>query len=94
MNQTLATRARAESILRHASANRPYRPMPREQVTQLLHTCGDLAKVLAQADPADKMDLYRQLGLTLTYDVGKHNVLVEMLPDQDRRPSVSVRGGT
>lgn len=33
----------------------------------MLTELGDLARVVVQADPADKADLYRDLGLRLTY---------------------------
>jgi hypothetical protein len=47
----------------------------------------------------DKAELYRALGLTLTYDVSTHEIRVEMRLDPDHRPqnrgvSVGVRRGT
>lgn len=38
----------------------------------------DLAAAVRQAKAADKAEIYRRLGLALTYDSGKQKVLVEM----------------
>jgi hypothetical protein len=39
-----------------------------EQITALLGDIGDILTALADADPRDKAQVYRQLGLRLTYD--------------------------
>ncbi len=41
---------------------------------------GGLLSVLRQADPADKAEVYRQLGLHLTYDHETQTVLAETRP--------------
>lgn len=52
-------------------------------------TDADLAAAVRQAEAADKAEIYRQLGLALTYDSGKQKVLVEMNLDQH---SATTRG--
>ena len=37
----------------------------------MVKALGDLMTVLSEADPADKAEVYGQLGLTLTYDPGR-----------------------
>jgi hypothetical protein len=36
--------------------------MTRQEITTMMNGLGDLALVVVQADPADKADLYRELG--------------------------------
>ncbi len=52
--------------------------MTPEVITAIVHTLGDLVKVLAQAAPADKMKIYKELGLRLDYDVNTRTVAVEV----------------
>ena len=72
--------------------------MSRDGIARLVRSIKDLAAVVRQAEPEDKAEIYRQLGVRLTYDSGKHKVLAEMRLDQHsheaRGPSVRVRGGT
>jgi site-specific DNA recombinase len=62
---------------------------------------GGLMTVLSEADPADKADVYGQLGLTLTYDPAARRVKAEARPESimyvgtcPRGDSVPPRGGT
>jgi hypothetical protein len=41
---------------------------------------GDIAAVLADADPADKVEIYRRLGLQLTYEPAHQQILAEAMP--------------
>lgn len=41
--------------------------MTPDDVTVIVAARGDLARVVHDADPADKAETYAQLGLTLTY---------------------------
>ncbi|MET8329714.1 recombinase family protein [Streptomyces sp. NPDC005181] len=67
--ETQAHRARAEAVLRTA-ARGPAGPMSREEITRLVDSIKDLAAVVSTADPADKAEIYRQLGLRLSYTPG------------------------
>ncbi|AGP54085.1 hypothetical protein M271_12445 [Streptomyces rapamycinicus NRRL 5491] len=72
--------------------------MSRDEIARLVRSIKDLATVVRQAEPEDKAEIYRQLGLRLTYGSGKHKVLAEMRLDQHSReargPSARVRGPT
>ncbi|MDX3229716.1 hypothetical protein [Streptomyces sp. ME19-01-6] len=97
ITETQARRARAEAELRASSKTAGAR-MSRDEIARLVRSIKDLAAVVRQAEPQDKAEIYRQLGVRLTYDSGKHKVLAEMRLDQHSREarelSVRVRGGT
>ncbi|MEW2144070.1 hypothetical protein AB0869_14785 [Micromonospora vinacea] len=61
-----AERARAEAELRTIAGTTPRR-MSRAEISALVAALGDISTVLRDADPADKAEVYRQLGLRLTY---------------------------
>jgi site-specific DNA recombinase len=46
---------------------RPARRMTREQIRDLVTSLGEIIGVLREADPADRAEVYQQLGLHLTY---------------------------
>jgi hypothetical protein len=55
-------------IYRHPHSSRSgARRMSREEITALVDEVADAVAVLRQADPADKAEVYRQLGVRLTY---------------------------
>ena len=60
INAAKADRARAEGELRNLGTRTR---MTRQEITTMMNELGDLARVVVQADPADKADLYRELGL-------------------------------
>lgn len=95
--ETQARRARAEAELR-TNTKSPGGRMSRDEIARLVRSLSDLAAVVQQAEPEDKAEIYQQLGLQLTYDSGKHKVLVEMTLNQHfpatRGLPVGVRGGT
>ncbi|MFC7266081.1 hypothetical protein [Streptomyces lutosisoli] len=95
--ETQARKARAEAELRTTTKG-PGARMTRAEITRLVRSISDLAAVVRQAEPRDKAEIYRQLGLALTYDSGKQKVLVEMNLNQHaaatRGLPVGVRGGT
>lgn len=97
ITETQARQAKAEAELRTASKG-PGARMSRDAIARLVRSIKDLAAVVRQAEPEDKAEIYRQLGVRLRYDSGKHKVLAEMRLDQHsheaRGPSVRVRGGT
>ena len=53
----------------------------REEITSLVTALGDLIQVLRDADPADKAEVYSQLGLTLTYHPEDKRVIAEARPE-------------
>jgi site-specific DNA recombinase len=48
--------------------------MTRDQIASIITTLGDIPAVLKDADPADKAEIYSQLGLRLTYRPGQRIV--------------------
>ncbi len=97
ITETQARRARAEAELRTVTKDQGAR-MSRDEIACLVRSIGNLAAVVRQAEREDKAEIYRQLGLTLTYDSGKQKVLAEMDLNQHssapRGLPVRVRGGT
>ncbi len=57
-----------------------------DEIEQLVETLGGMVTVLNHADPEDKLEVYRELGLTLTYDHTKRTVQAETRP----KPSMCV----
>jgi site-specific DNA recombinase len=57
--------------------------MTREEISTVLAELGDLARVVVQAEPADKAKLYRELGLKLTYRLQKQIVEAMVTPGLD-----------
>jgi len=51
--------------------------MPRDRLAALVNGLGNLLDVLASAAPQDKAEVYRKLGLQLTYDPARRVVTVE-----------------
>ncbi|MBI0382084.1 hypothetical protein JBE27_38925 [Streptomyces albiflaviniger] len=45
--------------------------MSRDEIARLVRSISDLAAVIQRAEPEDKAEIYRRLGLRLTYDSGK-----------------------
>jgi len=66
------------------------RPRPDHQVKALVTGLHDIVAALAAADPTDKADLYKELGVTLRYDPSG-TVAVKVQP---RGATVRVGGGT
>jgi len=54
--------------------------LARQQIKALVDALGGLLAVLRAADPADRAEVYKQLGLRLTYDRVSHTVLAETQP--------------
>ncbi len=78
MSETQARRAVAEARLRKPSGRRR---MTRDEITSLVTALGDVIRVLRDADPADKAEVYSRLGLTLTYHPGGKRVIAEVRPN-------------
>ena len=67
----------AEARLRQGSGRQR---MTAEGITRVVASLRDLMGVLAAADPADKAQIYSQLGLALTYGPGSQTVRAEARP--------------
>jgi hypothetical protein len=52
--------------------------MSPEEITAVVTALGDLVKVLNEADPLDKIKIYEELGLRLTYNLAANAVDVEV----------------
>jgi hypothetical protein len=68
--------------------------MTQAEITSLVTTLGDIAAVLRNADPADKAEVYRRLGLRLTYQPETQTVRAEADLSAHRGVMVRVRGST
>ncbi|MFG2068115.1 hypothetical protein ACGFKZ_14815, partial [Micromonospora tulbaghiae] len=67
--------------------------MSQGEITTLVTALGDIATVLRNADPADKAEVYRQLGLRLNYQPETQTVRAEVDLSAHRGVIVCVRGG-
>ncbi|MEV4538992.1 hypothetical protein AB0J82_34990 [Asanoa sp. NPDC049518] len=65
-----------------------------EQITAIIDELGDLIDALRHAEPEHKLEVYRNLGLHLTYDPETRTVRAQIDLEPHRWGSVSVRGGT
>ncbi|MGH8931907.1 MAG: DNA glycosylase AlkZ-like family protein [Egibacteraceae bacterium] len=66
-----AERAAAQARLHQHEGQRR---LSREEISSLVAALGDLVEVIQQSDPADKAEIYRQLGLHPVYDPDKRKV--------------------
>ncbi|GAA2302159.1 hypothetical protein GCM10010149_59370 [Nonomuraea roseoviolacea subsp. roseoviolacea] len=78
MSETQAQRTAAQAQLRQASGRRR---MTREEIRAVITALGDLVRVIQEADPLDKAELYAQIGLRLTYRPQKRLVEAQVAPD-------------
>ncbi len=76
MAETRAERLKAEGSLR--AVNR------KKEVMGLIPRLAEMTEVLKAADPADRNDLYTQMGLHLTYEPSERVVVVEARPSMYR----------
>ena len=60
----------------------------------MVNALGDLMTVLSEADPADKAEVYQQLGLTLTYDPAAKRVKAEAASACAWKSAPVIRYGT
>ncbi|MFI6166419.1 hypothetical protein ACIBCN_06480 [Nocardia sp. NPDC051052] len=54
--------------------------LSRNEIRQLVKSFGGLIKILGAADPTDKLEVYRQLGLKMTYNHETRVVVAEVQP--------------
>jgi len=85
---TQAERAAALAQLRTVETQ-TVRKMSRQEIADLITRLGDIATTLRRADPDDKAEVYRHLGLHLSYDPNRQIVRAEA-----RGETVRVEGGT
>jgi hypothetical protein len=78
MIETRARRAVAEARIRKPGGRRR---LTRDEITSPVTALGDVMRVLRDADPADKAEVYSRLGLTLTYHPGGKRVIAEGRPN-------------
>jgi site-specific DNA recombinase len=67
--------------------------MTEQEIKSIVDKFADIARVLADADPDDKAEILRQLGLKLTYHPGRLLVKAQIEAPQHWYFE-SVRGGT
>ena len=72
-----AERAAAEVQLR---ATRPRPRMTADEIDTLVRGLGSVLAVLRDADPLDKAEIYRKVGLRLTYQPGENKMIAEARP--------------
>ena len=82
--ETQAKKVVAQAEIRAATGQRQMTP---DDVMAIVAALGDLARVVHDAEPADKAEIYGQLGLTLTYQPERR--LVEAVI----KPSLNVPKG-
>ncbi len=85
-----ARRAEAERLLR--SGNEPER-MTRDKIEAVIATLGDVFATIRDAHPEDKAEIYRRLGVQLTYHPADRLIVVEAKPP-GLCTKTSVGGGT
>ena len=69
--------------------------MTADEINTLVEAMAGIATVLRQADPADKAEVYRQLGIRLTYHPEQRKVRVQAQPTADSYGDLGcVRRGT
>ena len=89
--ETEAEKAGYQITARPAGAKQ--RRMSEAEIKAIVDRLADLARVLQEADPNDKSEIFRQLGLKLTYHPGREVVEAQITPAECGFFE-SVRGGT
>ena len=67
--------------------------MNRDEIAAIVAALGELARVVQEADPADKADIYARLRLTLTYQPEERLVKAVIKPGLDMRKWSVSEGG-
>lgn len=96
--ETQAERLRAEQHQQQAAATagepQPTGQLTEEKIITIVEELGDLVTALRDADPEHKIEVYRSLGLRLTYHPDTQTVRADIDLATHRWDSVRVRGGT
>ncbi|MCN0179975.1 recombinase family protein [Salinispora arenicola] len=77
-----------------AEATAKIRHFTQEEIITIVEELGDLVAALRDADPEHKLEVYRNLGLRLTYTPETQTVRADVDLAAHRWDSVCVRGGT
>ncbi|MET7999918.1 hypothetical protein [Nonomuraea glycinis] len=88
INETKSERARLEGELKAVPAAQR---ISVEEIRSMIGEVGDLVRLVGEADPDDKADLYTRLGLKLTYYPGKQYVEARIEPDPPHVHAMCVR---
>jgi hypothetical protein len=80
--ETQARKVAAQAEIRAATGRRQMNP---GDLAAIVAALGDLVRVIQEADPADKAQMYAQLGLTLTYQPGRRLVEATIQPGLNMR---------
>jgi site-specific DNA recombinase len=76
--ETEAEKARYLAARYPSGARR--RRMSQAEIKAIVDRLADLARILSDADPNDKSEIFRQLGLRLTYHPGRGLVEAQAMP--------------
>ena len=80
--ETQAKKVAAQAEIRTATGRHQ---MSQDEIAAIVTALGDLARVVSRADPADKSEIYAQLGLALTYQPGERLVRATLRPGRNMR---------
>jgi hypothetical protein len=89
MTETQARRAEAQARLRPGTQRQQ---LTADQIAAHIAQMGDIPATLAATRPADKAQLYRDLGLSMIYDPGASTVRVDVRPLPDMYVRACPRG--
>jgi site-specific DNA recombinase len=89
MSEVQGERLAAEAVL---SASGPSEALSEASLRTMIESLGDVAQVLAEADPKDKAAVYTDLGITVIYHPEQRRAVVEARPKIGVLPSVSEGG--
>jgi hypothetical protein len=79
ITQVQAEKAVAEADLRRITGRRTMTP---NEINTLVEAMSGIATILRQADPTDKAEVYRQLGIKLTFTPGLRLIQAEASPNR------------
>jgi site-specific DNA recombinase len=94
INQVTQERQRVEAELKIASQSRTRKTASRAEITQLLERTGELIQAVHKASPFEKLELFQEIGLSMTYHPQNHVVEARVIPEPPHVRSMGVRGGT
>jgi site-specific DNA recombinase len=88
--ETQAKKVTAQAEIRAATGRRQMTP---DDIATIVAALGDLTHIVHRADPADKAEIYSQLGLTLTYQPDRRLVQAAVKPSLNMRKGFVSEGG-